>query len=321
MNDTSNISLGNCGTSKLFSVTRDNDCIVIPSEGKRKVVLKFLKNVEENVEVRFFNKEGNTYYKKFNLGNTDDKNTRSLLNVAAFLFYDSTVPNYDINVDAASFSSVYTPNHLQMLGDTTINLFTSIIRFMDWDAPGYMDQFRANVNEQLLAKTILSFNTKHKITTDVAAVNTLPLSSERNPHKATIQPESSSVATKPLDGATSNYVAAVNTLPLSSSSSSENDPPKVTTQTESSSVATKPLHGATSTYVTLFHPDGNIYYNIKSDGTYDINKPLRTPPDGGSHKRYRTTRRSRKYQSRRKSKRHIQRRKRTHRRKSRRSRK
>jgi hypothetical protein len=42
---------------------------------------------------------------------------------------------------------------------------------------------------------------------------------------------------------------------------------------------------------------------------------------GGSHRRYRTTRRSRKYQSRRKSKRHIQRRKRTHRRKSRKSRK
>ena len=42
---------------------------------------------------------------------------------------------------------------------------------------------------------------------------------------------------------------------------------------------------------------------------------------GGSHKRYRTSRKYRKYQSRKQSRRHIQRRKRTHRRKSRRSRK
>jgi hypothetical protein len=283
MNNTFNISLGNCGTSKLFSVTLDNDCIVIPGTRKRKVVLKFLKN---HVEVRFFNKEGNTYYKKFNLGNTDDENTRSLLNVAAFLFYESTVPNYDINVDAELRSSVYTPNHLQKLGYTTINLFYSIIQFMNSKAyDEYTQKFRANVDDQLLGKNINLFNTTHNIPTNVAAVNTLP---------------------------------------LSSSSSSEDDPPKVTAQPESSNVmAVSPSYkeGETDKYVTLFHPDGNRYFKKKPDGSYDVTNPLITRPEGGSHRRYRTTRRSRKYLSRRKSRRHIQRRKRTHRRKSRKSRK
>ena len=39
------IKLGNCGTSKFFSVTVDNDCIVIKGKKPRKVVLKFLKNL------------------------------------------------------------------------------------------------------------------------------------------------------------------------------------------------------------------------------------------------------------------------------------
>jgi hypothetical protein len=279
------IKLGNCGTSKLFSVTLDNDCIVIKGKNPRKVVLKFLKNDKNSIEVRFFNKEGNTYYKKFNLGNTDDGNTRSLLNVAAFLFYNSTGPNYDINLDAALRSSFYPPDKLKTLGATTINLFNAIIIFVA--TTKYEDQFVDNVNIIDLEKIIKAFNDKYITPTETASTN----------------------------------VATVSPLPLSSSSSSETDPPKVTTQPESSRVATKPLLGATSKYVTLFRPEGNIYYNINSDGSYDINNPLTTPPTGGSNKRYRKSRKSRKYQSRRKSRRHIRKRVRTHRRKSRKSRK
>jgi len=278
------IKLGNCGTSKLFSVTLDNDCIVIKGKNPRKVVLKFLKNDKNSIEVRFFNKEGNTYYKKFNLGNTDDDNepkSRSLLNVAAFLFYESTGPNYDINDDATTRFSDYTPSHLQKLGNTTIDLFDSIIRFMNLNASEYVVQFGDNVNETSLVETILLFNNKHNIHTNVANINSLPLSSEI-------------------------------------------EPPQVTTQTESSSVAVTPSYkyGETDKYVTVFLPgDGKIYFKKNPDGSLDLSKKYTSPPTGGSHKRYRTTRRSRKYQSRRKSRRHIRKRVRTHRRKSRKSRK
>jgi hypothetical protein len=264
MNDTFNISLGNCGTSKLFSVTLDNDCIVITGKMKRKVVLKFLK---DGVEVRFFNKEGNTYYKKFNLGNTDDNNTRSLLNVAAFLFYESTGPNYDINGDATTLFSVYTPTYLETLGATTIGLFASIIRFTDSNADEYQQKFRANVNEQLLVEKISSFNTKHEIPTNVAPDNT-------------IQPESFN------DKNTPSY-----------------------------------KYGETDKYVTVFHRDGKIYYKKNPDGSVDHSKIYTSPPEGGSHKRYRKSRKSRKYQSRRKSRRQIRKRVRTHRHKLRKSRK
>jgi len=222
------IKLGNCGTSKLFSVTLDNDCIVIKGKNPRKVVLKFLKNDKNSIEVRFFNKEGNTYYKKFNLGNTDDDNepkSRSLLNVAAFLFYDSMMPNVDIKKDIINLSSLYTPIHLRMLGATTIKLFKAIIKFMALDATQYQSQFGDNVNIEQLEKIIKEFNDTYITPTETASSN----------------------------------VAAVNPLQLSSG--------------------------------------------------------------GGSHKRYRTTRRSRKYQSRKQSRRHIRKRVRTHRRKSRKSRK
>ena len=62
------------------------------------------------------------------------------------------------------------------------------------------------------------------------------------------------------------------------------------------------------------------YFNKRENGELDFNNPLTSPPTGGSHKRYRKSRKSRKQQSKKKSRRHFQRHKKTHRRKSRTSR-
>ena len=131
---------------------------------------------------------------------------------------------------------------------------------------------------------------------------------------------------------------------------SEFNPSQVTTQTESSSVADTPPHQPKKTtyrktqttsgtkyykvdslgnvdynstaYLEKKETSGIKYYKVDPSGKVDYMTPYDTlPPEGGSHKRYRTTRRSRKYQSRRKSRRHFQRRKITHRHKSRKSRK
>jgi hypothetical protein len=91
----------------------------------------------------------------------------------------------------------------------------------------------------------------------------------------------------------------------------------------SSNVADTPPYkkGETDKYVTVFHRDGNIYYKKNPDGSVDHSKIYTSPPEGGSHKRYRKSRKSRKYQSRRKSRRQIRKRVRTHRHKLRKSRK
>ena len=272
------IKLGNCGTSELFSVTLDNDCIVIKGKNTRKVVLKFLKNDKNSIEVRFFNKKGNTYFKKFNLGNTDDDNepkSRSLLNVAAFLFYDSMMPNFDISKDIINRPSDYTPNHLRMLGATTIKLFNAIIKFVALDATQYERQFGDNVNITQLEGIIKVFNDTYINPTEKA---------------------SSNVAVSPSDkeGERARYT-----------------PP---TETASSNVAVSP------SYVTIFSGDGNSYLKKNPDRSIDRSKVYTSPPQGGSHKRYRKSRKYRKQQSRKQSRRHFQRRKKTHRRKSRTSR-
>ena len=61
------------------------------------------------------------------------------------------------------------------------------------------------------------------------------------------------------------------------------------------------------------NPDGSV--------SIDFSRAYPYPPVGGSNKRYITSRKYRKYQSRKKSRRHIKRRTKTHKRKSRRSRK
>ena len=279
------IKLGNCGTSELFSVTLDNDCIVINGKNTRKVVLKFLKNGKNSIEVRFFYKKGNTYFKKFNLGNTDDDNepkSRSLLNVAAFLFYDSLMPNVDIN-DDVKLSSIYTPDHLRMLGATTINLFRAIIIFVAMTE--YENQFENNVNITQLEKTIKVFNDTYIPPKEQASSNV-----ENTPSYK--------------EGETATYIP--------------------TKETVLSNDVISPLYkyGETDKYLTIFSSYGKKSYLKKNpDGSVDRSKVYTSPPEGGSNKRYRTSRKSRKYQSKKKSRRYFQRRKRTHRRKSRRSRK
>jgi len=200
----------------------------------------------------------------------------------------------------------------------------------------------ADINSlSLLSSSSSSETGLPKSPTSVAAVKPLPLlsssSSETGSHKDTIQTASSSVAAvNPLPSLSSSSsetglpksptsVEAVKPLPsLSSSSSSETGPPKATIQPESSNdMAGSPyLHrGETKNYVTLFHTNGKIYFKKNPNGSIDFSKIYTSPPTGGSNKRYRTTRRSRKYQSRRKSRRHIRKRIRTHRHKSRKSRK
>jgi len=99
--------------------------------------------------------------------------------------------------------------------------------------------------------------------------------------------------------------------------------PTTTLQPESSNVVVSPSYnvGETSKYVTLFHGDGNTYYSKNPDGTVNYSIAYTSPPQGGNHKRYRTSRKYRKHQSRKKSRRHFHRRKKTHKHKSRRSRK
>ena len=193
--------------------------------------------------------------------------------------------------------------------------------------------------------------------TNVAAFKPLPLSSSKTgPPKDTIQTASSSVeAFKPLPLSSSETgppslssttnVEAFKPLPLSSSetgppslssttnvaafkplplSSSESGLPKDTIQPESFNDKNIPSYkyGETDKFVTLFLPrDEKIYFKKNPHRTIDFSKKYTSPPTGGSHKRYRTSRKYRKYQSRRKSRRHIRKRVRTHRHKSRKSRK
>ena len=99
--------------------------------------------------------------------------------------------------------------------------------------------------------------------------------------------------------------------------------PTTTLQPESSNVVVSPSYnvGDTNTYVTLFNTaDGNAYYKKGHNGKVDYKTIYKYPPVGGNHKIYRTSRKYQKHQSRKKSRRHFQRRKKTHRRKSRTSR-
>ena len=281
------IKLGNCGTSKFFSVTVDNDCIVIKGKKPRKVVLKFLKNDRNSIEVRFFHKEGNTYFKKFDLGNTDDDGkepkSRSLLNVAAFLFYDSMMPNIDIKKDIINLSSLHTPNRLQTLGATTTDLFNAIIDFVTLNAIQYQSQFKDNVNIEQLQQIINVFNDTYITPKEKASSNV-------------------EVSPSYKEGETARYT------------------PRTETVLSNDVVSPSYKYGETATYITLFHRDGNIYYSKNTDGTVNYSIAYTSPPQGGNRKRYRTSRKYRKQQSRKKYRRHFQRHKKTHRRKSRTSR-
>ena len=216
----------------------------------------------------------------------DDKEpkSRSLLNVAAFLFYDSMMPNIDIKKDIINLSLLHTPNRLQTLGTTTTDLFNAIINFMTLNATQYKSQFENNIHIEQLEKIINVFNDTY-ITPKEKALSNVEVSPSYK------------------EGETARYT-----------------PP---TETVLSNDVVSPSYkeGETATYITVFHPDGNIYYKKKPDGSVDLTKVYSSPPTGGSNKRYRKSRKSRKQQSRKKSRRHFQRRKKTHRRKSRRSRK
>ena len=174
------IKLGNCGTSELFSVTLDNDCIVIKGKNTRKVVLK---KAEGNIEVRFFIKKGNTYYKKFNLGDADidtEPKSRSLLNVAAFLFNNSNISNLNIFLNlavATQFQQKPFIINLAELGADTIQLFDAISNYINVNNLDF--PFTEKVNSEKLQETVDLFNTnlessKLNLGIDVNSVSQLP---------------------------------------------------------------------------------------------------------------------------------------------------
>lgn len=291
------VSLDNCGTSeKRFFGTLD-DCIVIKfNNNDKKVSLKFLKNATDDVEVRFFDNINSKVYTSKSILKDDimvcNDNDTSLLCIVNYLATGST--GFDIN---------HNPTLTLMVDKKIPELVKSINSFFEKNKKlqRWRDIFKKYTKKYEYAEQELSSNVAN---------------------------ESSS---------------------SSGNLGSENDPPKVTTQTESSSVADTPPHQPKETkyrktkttsgfkYYKL-DPSGNVdystgyiekqttsgikYYKLDPLGKVDYRIQYdNLPPEGGSHRRYRTTRRSRKYLSRRKSRRHIQRRKRTHRHKSRKSRK
>jgi hypothetical protein len=341
------ISLGNCGTSeRTFFGTLDN-CIVIQYDSNnKKVSLKFLKN--NKVEVRFFKSINSKKYTSNRLLNSfpnicDNKNI-SLLCIVNYLTskYELTSTGEVISLNSPPDTT--TPKYTSLLRWTNKLItdmdifFTDNPKLQHWReilrpyTDRYIEIYNSLQKRQIHNTKSLSI---HSLVTSlsptkVADINSLSLlssssSSKTGPHKDTIQPELSSVADTPRHQ------------------------PKVTAQPELSSVAdTPPRQPKETKYHKTETPSGITYYKLDPSGEVDYSTGYREtkatsgikyykldpegnvdymlrydnlPTEGGSNKRYRTTRRSRKYQSRRKSRRHIRKRVRTHRHKSRKSRK
>jgi len=104
------ILLGNCGTSdKTFFGTLD-DCIVIKSsQSNRKVSLKFLKNDNRDVEVRFFDSINSKVYtsKSFLRYNITVCNRNDTLLLCIVNYLEVEDINYDTTQNPVNTANLY----------------------------------------------------------------------------------------------------------------------------------------------------------------------------------------------------------------------
>ena len=346
------VSLGNCGTSVNTVFSTLDDCIVIRYDNNdRKVSLKFLKNATNDVEVRFFNSINSKKYTEKRSLSSDLTVYRpldsSLLFITDYLTSRDNVNKLVYPTDELVGRAAVISNK-QKLFRWMILLDNSITEFLN------SNKKLKRWNEIFKTYTIPS-NIRSPPPPPAQSSSSSPLLSSSSPPPPS-PPPSSPLLSSSLSSSSSPPPSPPPSSPLLSSSLSSSSSPSSTPLSSLSSSPSSPLlsnsnsssventhtphtpiassnsvgepsyrAGETKDYVTLFHTKRKVFFkkNKNPDGSVsiDFSKVYTSPPVGGSNKRYITSRKYRKYQSRKKSRRHIKRRTKTHKRKSRRSRK